>query len=157
MLNSQIYFFFHMNNSMCLQYATELFCVRKWSVIFHPSKVCPSGKMFWFLKQSVKMFCSILGSSCTGFPSATQTQTYIRRELETILRIMCNLVDSHFVLISRLFGTAHVLDEYAVIYIASDFTKLHRSSQHSTSIQDHIMTLCLETGINCTSARKYER
>lgn len=103
------------------------------------------------------MFCSILGSSCTGFPSATQTQTYIRRELETILRIMCNLVDSHFVLISRLFGTAHVLDEYAVIYIASDFTKLHRSSQHSTSIQDHIMTLCLETGINCTSARKYER
>jgi len=29
--------------------------------------------MFLFHEQSVKMFYSILGSSCTGFPSTMQT------------------------------------------------------------------------------------
>ena len=80
------------------------------------------------------MFYSILGSSYTGFPSTIQTQTYIRRELETILKKTCNLEDSHLVLTSGLFGTARVLDEYTVIYIASDFTKLHTRNLHSKTI-----------------------
>lgn len=138
---------------MHLLYATELFWIRKWALIFYSIKACPSDKMFCFQEPSVNMFYSILGSSCTGFPSTIQTQTYVRRELETTLKKRRNLEDSRSVLTSRLFGTAPVLDEYTVIYTASDLTELRTGSLQRTDIQDHVMMLCLETGINCTNAR----
>lgn len=63
-----------------------------------------------------------------------------------------NLEDSRSALPSRLFGTAPVLDEYTVIYTASDLTELRTGSLQRTNIYDHIMMLCLETGVNCTKA-----